>query len=391
MIKRLLPPLLFALLSFSLSAQAYFVATPQNQPPLDFSQPVRILVSGRGTDLDTMPQQSALGRAILYKKNFTHQVVLISVFENTRNEASLTKSGWKIILKNDTKLETNSAVEEIKKFKKIRSLEFFGHNSPSLGTQTDGLGFRFDARQPNVAALAPLFDVGAYSIFHGCNSGWLMAQDLSKTWKIAVAGSFTGTRFERLHSNGHFYVYIDAKAPNASWATKNEDLNLSCETGACMRMRPAYSHYDGKWGDFDGPLLNYYKFFCQLDEKECEKRMASSLYGYLAEHSLTSNSSLRDFREVAKEYLCPVYADRKITTDCLNQLDKIERGQGNPELSYVVGAPQLQCTLKSCTGQMTCDDHKCKVNGRIAKGSKTLAEEYLHLMSGFEHLQREGL
>lgn len=387
--------LLFLLTSFGFlqASFAYFVAVPKEQGPLNYDQPARILISGRGTDLGDQPQQSALGRAHLYKRNFSgEQVVLISVIENERNESVLTKYGWAFTEKNDEKFNTESAMKELIKFKKIRSIEFFGHNSPSLGTQTDGLGFRFDFRKPEVAKLASQFDKGAFSIIHGCNSGWLIAQNMSKVWGIAVAGSFTGTRFERLHSDGHFYVFEEKKTPNNNWATVNPDLDGErCASGACMRMRPSYSHYNGKWGDFEGALLHHYKFFCQLEEKECEKRMALSLYGFLAEKSLRVNSSYGDFKDVAQQYLCPVYKDRTITNDCLVQLDKIEAGQGNMNVHYVVGDEQLTCDLKSCTGLMTCDDHKCKVTGRLSKKSSTLAQEYLHLLNGFKALEREGL
>lgn len=384
---------LLAALGFTQGAFAYFVAVPADQSSLKFDQATRILVSGRGANLGMQPQLSALGRAQLYKRNFPgEQIVLISVLEDARNEAMLIKNGWVFIVNNSQQFETDVASKEILKFQKIRSLEFFGHNSPSLGTQTDGLGFRFDFRKPVVASIASRFDKGAFAMIHGCNSGWILAQNLSKVWGIAVAGSFTGTRFEHLHSDGHFYVFDERKAPDTNWAKVNADLDgEKCASGACMRMRPSYSHYNGKWGDFQGPLLHHYKFFCQLEETECEKRMAISLYGFLAEKSLKRTSSFADFKEVAQQYLCPVYKDRKITEDCIAQLNEIEVGRGKPTVSYVVGDEQLSCNLKSCTGVMTCDDHTCKINSRISKNSNTLAQEYLHLLNGFRALEGQGL
>jgi hypothetical protein len=384
---------LLAALGFSQVASAYFVAVPADQGPVKYGQTTRLLVSGRGATLGMQPQLSALGRGLLYKRNFPNeQLVLISVLEDAKNEAMLLKNGWVFIVRNDQKFETDVAAKEILKFQKIRSLDFFGHNSPVLGTQTDGLGFRFDFRKPVVATIASHFEKGAYAMIHGCNSGWIIAQDLSKLWNIAVSGSFTGTRFERLHSDGHFYVFEDRKAPDNNWALINADLDGErCAAGACMRMRPSYSHYNGKWGDFEGPLLNHYKFFCQLDETECEKTMATSLYGYLAEKSLKRTSSYADFKEVAQQYLCPVYKDRKITEDCIYQLNEIEAGRGKMTVSYVVGDEQLKCDLKSCAAVMTCDDHICKVNSRVSKNSTTMAQEYLHLLNGFRALQGQGL
>lgn len=385
---------LFALTSigFLQLASAYFVASPADQGPMNYKKSVRILVSGRGTDLGLQPQLTALGRYQLYKRNFPEdQVVLISVFENERNEPLLIKNGWVFNVNNSKNLETDVVTKEILKFQKIRSLEFFGHNSPSLGTQSDGLGFRYDFRKPIVATLASHFTKNAYAIIHGCNSGWITAPALAKTWGIAVAGSFTGTRFERLHSDGHFYVADEEKAPNDNWARSNPDLdNVRCSEGGCLRMRPQYSRYQGKWGDFGGPFLMHYKFFCQNDINECEKTMAASLFGFVSDTSLRRDSTYAEFREVAKQYLCPVYLDRKITEECHAELDRLETGHGNRGLFFGVKHPQLKCDLRSCTGKMTCEDHTCNIANRESKNASTMAQEYLHLLNGFRMIEQQG-
>ena len=397
--KSLIPSVLTACLTsfltasitlLSAQAQAYFIATP-NAAAIDYTKPTRILLSGRGTDLGIQPQHAALSRALLYQRNFSNdQIILLSVFESEKNKPSLVKGGWKIQTENERKLDTASALPELKKFKKIRSLEMFGHNSPTLGTQTDGLGFRFDARQLEVAALASQFTPDAYAMIHGCNSGWIMAQELSNTWKIAVSGSFSGTRFERLHSDGHFYVSTDSKAPSSAWATSNPEFGVPCSQGGCTRMRPTFSHYNGKWGNFAGPTLSHYKFFCQGETRDCEKRMASSLYGFVTDHSLSKDSTYEEFATAARDYLCPVYKDRKLTDDCHHQLSSIEKGAGTPTVSYVVGDEQLKCSMKSCTGTMTCDLHVCSVKGRVSEGAMTIAQEYAHFLRGFKALKEDS-
>lgn len=399
-ITRLLPPALVAVAGLFLAgeSQAYFIATPGAKSVIDFSKPTRILLSGRGTDLGIQPQSSALGRALLYQRNFPQdQIILLSVFENPANKPNLVQGGWKITTENETKLDTKSALPELFKFKKIRSLELFGHNSPSLGTQTDGLGYRFDALRPEVVSLAPNFTSDAYAIFHGCNSGWLIAQSLSASWKIPVAGSFTGTRFERLHSDGHFYVATDSKAPSPAWAKSNPEFGVKCSQGGCLRMRPSYTAYDGKWGNYEGAMLPHYKFFCQGETRDCEKRMALSLYGYITDKSLSNSSSFEDFKRVARDSLCPVYADRKVTEHCHAELESVEKGGGNPNASYVwvsktqpLGGEQLKCTLKACTGQMKCDDHSCTIEGRSSENAMTLAQEYAHFIRGYRALQEDA-
>lgn len=394
--------LLIALILFPQFSHAYFVAVPGGKTTIDYSKPARILLAGRGTDLSVLPQMSAMGVALLYQRNFPNdQIVLISVFEDQAstkyteggtNELSLLKAGWNFVTKNDVYFNTESAMGELVKFQKINSLEFFGHNSAHLGTQTDGLGYRFDFRDSAMELLTPLFQKNAFVIIHGCNSAWMIAQDMAKLWNIPVAGSFTETRFEYLYSDGHFYRNVDGKSPGNKWATHNPDIDgLNCNTGACIRMRTAYSRYIGKWGDFDGPLLPHYKFFCHLEQKECEKAMALSLYGYLAEQSLRPDSNADDFKEVAKQYFCPVYADRVITNDCLQQLELIAQGKGKTKIHYTVNNQQLVCTLTECKAKLTCDDHICAPSERVSKGSTTLHDEFLHYLNGFKYLQDEGM
>lgn len=399
-------------LGFTQDAFSYIVAVPRGQGTLNFSQPTRILVSGRGTDLSTQPQLSALSAAKLYKINFPEeQLVLISVLERRKlgggkedngdaNRALLLRAGWTFIVDNNEKFETKSATNEILKFSRIRSLEFWGHNSAHLGVQTDGLGYRFDFRDPIMKEITPLFDRGAFASIHGCNGGWIIAQQMSALWNIPFSAAFTETQFENLHSDGHFYVYAQSSAPNMSWATSNPDVKANdCANGGCLRMRPDDRRYIGKWGDFAGPFLNHYKFFCHLDEKECEKRMALSLYGFVAEKSLKQNSTYEDFQRVAKEYLCPLSIDRAITNNCFKQLDLVAQGKADrtkfyEETTSYEADPknaQLACSLKSCKAKIVCDDHTCKLSERVGKGSTTLSDEYIHLLRGFKFLQAEGL
>ena len=318
-------------------SQAYFIAVPANQGPIAYDSTTRILVAGRGTNQFTQFRQSAMTAAYLNKRNFPdQQIVLISVIEAKNDSlAIVAKDGWKIISANEDKFDTASVMTELLKFSKIRALEFFGHNSASLGTQTDGPGYRFDALDPSVSPLASHFDGSAFAYFHGCNSGWLIAESLSKVWGVPVAGSFTETNFEQLNSDGHFYTNDPGKFPASPWAHSNKDLdNVSCSVAGCIRMRPATLPYRSDWGDLAGPFVAHYKFFCQLDLRECEKRMALSLFGFVAEKSLNRHSSKNDFRQAAKEFLCPAPKDRSVTLKCEQQLDLVEQGRGNMHISF---------------------------------------------------------
>lgn len=374
------------------AAEAYFLAAPSTQGSIDFQKPTRILVSGRGTDLGLQPQLSALGRAKLYRRNFPEdQVVLLSVFENKGNPASLRAAGWTVHLSREERFKTHTALPELLKFSRIRSIDFFGHNSPSLGTQLDGLGYRFEFHLPEMDQLTTHFDKGAFVIIHGCNSGWITAPHLAKLWNIPVAGAFTGTQFEHLHTDQHFYVYANRQAPSSEWAKQNTEFeNAPCTGGSCIRMRPTPTAYVGKWGHFSGPLLNYYKFFCPLEIKECEKRMALSLYGFVGEKSLKPESNLNEFRNLAKQYFCPLQSDRKLTESCLRDLERIDRGEGDTKVNFTVNGKQLRCDFNSCNAKMACNEHKCSIQFYDNQEATTTVDEYQHFVNGFHWLQEEG-
>lgn len=401
------------------SSHAYIVAVPKDQAAIDYSKPTRVLVAGRGTDLALLPQMTALSRAAVYRRNFPdEQIVLISVLENKSNKRTLDASGWKLEVQNKMTLETTTVVAEAKKFTAIRSFEMFSHSSPTRGFQMDGTShvairlepflesekFSPEIPNPEVESLKDHFAPGAYAILSGCNSGWAMAQKLAKMWNIAVAGTFTESQFEKLHSDGHFYVGETKFAPNKNWAIRNANLDSDCSLYGCTRMRPNNRSYVGWWGNFDGEFVGHFKFFCPLGVHECQKRMALSLYGFLAEKPLRANSSLEDFKAVAKEYLCPLTKDRKLTKECFAGLDQLETDRnkilpganlGDRSVHYNENNGQLVCTLHGCHAKIECDvrdiKHKCEVEDRVTKNANTLAFEYWHLVNGFRSLNEEGI
>ncbi|MCB0411118.1 MAG: hypothetical protein KDD22_01245, partial [Bdellovibrionales bacterium] len=235
-------------------------------------------------------------------------------------------------------------------------------------------------------------------------SGWAMAQRLAKLWNIAVAGTFTESQFELLHSDGHFYAGDVRFAPNKKWAIRNEDLGSNCSLYGCTRMRPNNKSYQGWWGVFDGAFVSHFKFFCPLKVHECQKRMALSLYGFLSENSLRPDSTLEEFSVVAKEYLCPVSKDRNITEECFEGLDeletdvsKVEPGAnlGDRSIEYNQNGEQLYCTLHGCFANIECDTtdktHTCEITDQSSKRSRTLAWEYWHLINGYKSLAKEGI
>lgn len=373
-------------------AHAYFIASLSGSAKIDVSKPTHILVSGRGQDLGRSPQMSALGTAARIRQTEPNaQVLLISVFEDPKNRESLTAKGAVFTKVNeDVAFNTSSLLPELLKFSKISSLHFFGHNSPTLGVQTDGPGARFDFREKRVAQLKGHFAPDAYMIVHGCNGGWYLAPMMSKALGIPVAGAFTGTHFERLHSDGHFYVSSANKAPSTEWAQSNTgsyDADRACLNGGCLRMRPANAPYDGHWGNLQAGALAFYKFFCVTNSQDdCDRAMAKSLL-----HSLTaSNAALDDrgtFTAAAKDFVCPPSKDRALSDECGKAMQASLSG-GSRTYTSLRAAPTLACSFKSCEVKFTCTDTSCSMERTTKQPATTQTDEFAAYLRGFDSLAK---
>jgi hypothetical protein len=374
-------------------AQAYFVATVNGSAEVSSSAPTHILVSGRGENLGTQPQMSALGVAARIRQAHPgEQVLLMSVFENDKNRKQLENLGVKFIKVDDkTTFNTSSIMPELLKFKKIASLHFFGHNSPTLGTQSDGLGQRFDFRSRKVADLKGHFTEDGYLFIHGCNGGWILAPMLSNLLSIPVAGAFTGTHFERLHEDQNFYVASDSRAPTPNWARGNQvsfDNERACSYGGCLRMRPTNSPYHGHWGNLRATGLGFYKFFCVgLAQAKCDRVMARSLLNSLTPANLSLRATRNQYIEAAKDFVCPPSRDRSVSNDCAKAMDRVLSG-GEKTYSSFGKTPSLQCTFASCEAKFSCTDLTCTLERTGKTKATTQAEEFLAYVRGFDELSK---
>ena len=391
---------LFALLVAvtPLKAHAYFIATLNGASAIDQTQAVHVIISGRGQDLGRQPQISALGTAARIRQAHpTEQLVLISVFEDASNRKDLEAKGLKILKVNDAvPFNTSTLLPELLKFKQISSLHFFGHNSPSLGTQTDGPGQRFDFRERAVAKLAGHFAADGYVFIHGCNAGWIIAPLISQVLGVPVAGAFTETHFERLNADENFYVADRAQAPNLDWVKSNSQSfheERACANGGCLRMRPANTPYIGHWGDLSNGGLGFYKFFCKtVSSAHCDRVMALSLINSLTTKDISKSSARDVFIEAAKDFVCPSSIDRELSNQCHQAMESALNGGAKTYSSFRAG-PAIQCDFKSCAVKFTCTTSggaagigECSVE-RLSKASATTqTEEFLAYVRGFDQL-----
>jgi hypothetical protein len=363
---------------------------------LDPTKPARIILVGDASHLGDQPLHAALARGRRYREASPNdQVVLYLTDEVTANQAK--RFGLNVVPADFAKMRGKAIVESLTHFKAIVSIDFVGHSSP-FGISLDHASgdTNIKANTPNVDSLSQNFDRtrNPYVAFNGCNAGIEAARLLSIAWKVPISGAFTGSNFERLHTDGHWYADIDGQTPSKAFATTNDKAfktPVDCSQGACYRLRPMNYPYNGYWGVF-GRGLGHYKFFCAEDEATCKKGMAHAMLGFVSVRPLTLASSREDFEAVVLDYLCPTSADPETYARCAREIPRAAAsGEGFTPFSNPDKV--VECTLTSCDATIACrkdaagepQPHTCSIKAPPAPAqSHTTPNEYQLLMSGFD-------
>jgi hypothetical protein len=319
---------IFFCLSFCLSsyfswANAYVVTTYKNDL-IRYNWPTRILVAGEGKEQDTQFQEVANGKALKYSELYpAEQVVLISKNESkffNTNKKLLQSWGFFIQSEKKSTFSGEALIKELLKFKKITSIDFFTHGTAQYGLFLENNHNRFSVETLGIEKLRGHFSEDAYIIMHGCNTGFVLAPFLSNKLDIPVSASMTSTDFQRLHSDGEYYLTSKGYFPSSDWARKNTisfNNENSCRSGKCIRLKPDNHPYVGYWGEYTDGGLPFYKFFCLNNSSEqCNRVMAKSLFSFIGTTNLKFNSSLAEYKKALVDFLCPISAKRDIRGEC---------------------------------------------------------------------------
>lgn len=366
---------------------------------VDLTLPSHILLVGDSNKLGTMPLEVALNHARRYRQLYpAHQVVLF--VSDAIATSSVTSLGAKVVPATEGNMRAPELIASLDNFQRIASIDFFGHSSPwGAALEPAGMDRRLNSLSPGVASLADNFDrtLDPFVNFHGCNGGIFIAPALSQVWGVAVSGGLTGSDFERLHSDGHWYSEIPGLYPNSAWAgtnTRSFASPVSCGPHGCYRMKPLNAPYHGHWGNFTAGL-SHLKFFCNFDgDDACERAMARAALSMPSVANVTANSSAHAFSSVVLDILCTTGKTPSAYNSCVQGItDAIARG----DLTYspFKGIP-VDCTMTSCNGTLTCDQDQdnAPVAGTcdftIASGTTTrttTTDEYLRYLRGFSSIQ----
>lgn len=380
--------------------RTYLLGTLSPAPVIDYARNTHIVIPGSAVDKESDQFfQSAYLRAKMYQKLYpAHQVVILSQPEVVRTDNREVYANYNVTIveEKEGKLTGSKLIDELNKFQRIESIDFYGHSSPwaiKLGKKDAAMG-----ADSYVSKLKDNFVDGAYATMNGCNGGFQIAPGLSKYWNIPVSGALTGSLFERLQVDGKWYKKADRT--DGKWAKEN-DFNfldpIHCYDGGCWRMKPQRNNYSSYWGYFKEGGLSFYKFFCNYDSKNgsCEKAMAKSLLSFPASQKVTAKPSRKVFEEIVFDYLCSTAKDPNYFSSCVQG---IKNAVAKGDLVYKAHPGNaLDCDFKSCKAKVVCSYKSkffgggikagtCRLNTKENKKPTTLSKEYLSFMKGFDLL-----
>lgn len=369
--------------------------------PIDSTKPVHIVVIGYADGLGNGLVQSAITRAGRYQTlNAEAQVVFLAkpeVRASVTDRQAIERLGVKVLSDDATALDGTRLFAEMKKYSNIASFDYYGHSTPwSINTSS------FDSRwsvqnNPDFGSLRGHFGESAYATLSGCNAGVVLAQVLARAWGIPVSGAWTGSLFERLWSDGNWYVADDRSHPRSgAWAEQNavsfvagRDCANRLGGGYCLRLRPQNAPYSGYWGKYFGSGLGFFKTFCYLQQEECERRMAIGLFSFPSVKALVPDSPVGDFESVVFDFLCPQSPDGSARRACIAG---IREAVSRKDMRFdAFPRRSVDCTLHDCNSRLVKDEATSKERGRDAfrieltddQPSRSLSREYAHYMRGY--------
>ncbi|MBC7537307.1 MAG: hypothetical protein H7281_00680 [Bacteriovorax sp.] len=372
---------------------------------LDLDKITHIIIVGSAVKEDSDQFfQSGLSRGYRYKELYPdHQVVIMSSPDvlNTTDDQVFEKYNIIVIKKVLEKFTAKNMLIEMNLFNRIASFDIFGHSSP-WAMKIGDMNAAFSPYE-HITALKLLRSKllpNAFATLNACNTGFIIAPDLSEILQIPVAGALTSSMFERIGADGHWYKESDAIKGNYVEVNKfSYNQSVLCSLGLCNRMKPSRENYYSVWGHFTEGGLSFSKFFCKFNNSDghCERGMANSLFGFPSVLPLSLNSNSDDFKAIVFDWLCSTGGDRDYYQKCMTG---IEDAIARYDLVYQAHpSNELMCDFKSCNSTVICQNDPvngpilgtCHLNTPINPEPTNAAREFISFMKGFDDLHRPDL
>ena len=371
---------------------------------LDTSKITHIIVVGSAVKEDSDQFfQSGLSRAQRYKEVWPdHQVVIMSGpdVKNMDDEQVFIKYKIPVVKTVYKKFTAPLLLDEMEAFDKIASFDFYGHASPwAMIIGKTGAAFDPSAYYSRLKRMRSKFTDNAYATLNACNTGFLLAPDLSQGLGIPVSGSLTSSEFERIESDGFWYKEQDQTEKNETRFNKvSFNSSQSCGLGLCTRMKSARINYSSYWGTFTTGGLSFDKFFCNYENSRdgrCERGMAMSLMTFPSVKPINLQSSIEDFQDVLYDWLCSTGGSRNYYNKCKYGIQAaVFRG----DLEYQSHPTnELNCDFISCNAKIVCKyktteegpiPGSCDIETQTNDHPTNVAKEFLSMMRGFEDIRR---
>ena len=383
LLRRLLPlavPLVLGVTSLGCSAEAdlsedpgesedNLVATFDKKGAIDLTKPSRIVLVGDSDKLGNLPLFAATGKARRYAQLYPNDQIVLFITQDAKAD-DVANTGSTVVkdepfgtvtLSDLRRLTGPKLVQALDRFKKIASIDFFGHSSP-FGALLEASGDGRVLDPSGMGILADNFDRSRdpYVTLNGCNGGVESAAVMSKVLRLPVSGALTGSNFQELMSDGKFYISDDGFFPaNLARATKNDKSfgptsSPGCWRGACVRMKPQDAPYRGVWANPETGFqytLSHYKFFCDYDDtaESCERGMARSLHGFMSERTIDATSSDEDLKVVLADWFCTRSTDPAWFEQCKAGLEAAVAADKPFTPQRTAKEFALECDRKGCT------------------------------------------
>ena len=371
---------LFFLSFISLNSYAYSVFTLNSQN-MNSSKPVDVFVAGQGEEMGLQFLFGALTRAKkheeIYSNSRSQIIVWAKEWSKRKDLKVINDRGFRVIESNSKRLTNNAILKILKGIPSISSFHIISHNAAFIGNKvqdrTDRLSFgNFPWEQ-----LSSSFTEDGFVFLHGCNTGFVVAPEISKKLKRAVFGSLTSTDFQEIFVDGQWYHNNPGfgqfpskmkKMTRSGELFETSTEGLPCWKGFCHRMMPNNHPYRGYWGKYEIGLP-YYQVFCNyyrgsLDDS-CEKGAAAGI-------NTTLTISPKSWEDKVIDFMCPRMADPSVHKGCIQVL----KGESD---KIVFGGNTLRCDREKCSFKLK--------NGRNRRGKRI--KNFFGDDNGNEQLRRD--
>lgn len=355
-----------------------------------------VIIVGRGSDMGTQFRSVGLAKMKkLAEQDPTRHILWLGAVENgpSADGRLLSKYDLSVSHADDSDLTSEVIIREISKLSQVASIHIIGHNAPHYGTLLEGSSVRINWSDSGLSELKTKMTDDSYVVLHGCNTGFYFAPKLSELWKVPVFGSLTSTAFQRLHANGKFYVNDPGQYPDGSWAQNNSisyhNDDWECPNGECLRLKPDWIPYSGKWGDFSYGLGHFQGFCVGVPEARCLRGFYLNAIHQVSEiKAPLANQNLDQYRLVLADLFCPNDKTGTKADACRSQLALAESQNDSYFHSFVGGL--LQCSTDGCAFQLKCNKFfgkilpKCHLSPTSNGKATTVVDEYRRYLRAFE-------